>query len=56
VNGFVVGISGGVDSAVTSTYALGLSVLCIEMPIHQHADHVSRAKEHIEQLKNRFLM
>jgi NAD+ synthase len=21
------------------------------MPIHQHADHVSRAKEHIEQLK-----
>jgi NAD+ synthase len=56
-NGFVVGISGGVDSAVTSTLCAqtGLSVLCIEMPIHQHADHVSRAKEHIEQ-KNRFLM
>jgi NAD+ synthase len=28
----------------------------IEMPIHQHADHVSRAKEHIEQLKKGFLM
>ena len=56
VNGFVVGISGGVDSAVTSTLCAqtGLNVLCVEMPIHQHASHVSRAKEHIEQLKNRF--
>jgi NAD+ synthase len=30
----------------------GLS--CVEMPIHQHACHVNRAKEHIAQLKNRF--
>lgn len=56
VNGFVVGISGGVDSAVTSTLCAqtGLKVLCVEMPIHQHASHVSRAKEHIDQLKKRF--
>ncbi|MFT5251492.1 MAG: NAD+ synthase [Flavobacteriales bacterium] len=56
VNGFVIGISGGVDSAVTSTLCAqtGLAVLCVEMPIHQHASHVSRAKEHIEQLKSRF--
>ncbi|AOZ99679.1 NAD(+) synthase [Flavobacterium commune] len=56
VNGFVVGISGGVDSAVTSTLCAqtGLQVLCVEMPIHQHVSHVSRAKEHIEQLKKRF--
>ncbi|WP_026712336.1 NAD(+) synthase [Flavobacterium daejeonense] len=56
VNGFVVGISGGVDSAVTSTLCAqtGLQVLCVEMPIHQHKSHVSRAKEHIEQLKKRF--
>jgi NAD+ synthase len=56
VNGFVIGISGGVDSAVTSTLCAqtGLKVLCIEMPIHQAPSHVSRAKEHIEQLKNRF--
>jgi len=56
VNGFVVGISGGVDSAVTSTLCAqtGLQVLCIEMPIHQHQSHVNRAKEHIEQLKKRF--
>ena len=56
VNGFVIGISGGVDSAVTSTLCAqtGLKVLCIEMPIHQAPSHVSRAREHIEQLKSRF--
>ncbi len=56
VNGFVVGISGGIDSAVTSTLCAktGLEVLCIEMPIHQAPSHVSRAQEHIAQLKERF--
>ena len=56
VNGFVVGISGGIDSAVTSTLCAktGLDVLCIEMPIHQAASHVSRAEEHIKQLKASF--
>jgi len=53
VNGFVVGISGGIDSAVTSTLCAktGLEVLCIEMPIHQAKSHVTRAQEHIAQLK-----
>ena len=56
VNGFVVGISGGVDSAVTSTLCAqtGMTVLCVEMPIHQAPSHVSRGREHIEQLKKRF--
>jgi NAD+ synthase len=56
VKGFVIGISGGIDSAVTSTLCAqtGLSVLCIEMPIHQAPSHVSRAREHIAQLKNNF--
>jgi len=56
VNGFVIGISGGVDSAVTSTLCAqtGLQVLCVQMPIHQAESHVTRAKEHIEQLKKRF--
>ncbi|OBQ57397.1 NAD(+) synthase [Tamlana sp. s12] len=56
VNGFVIGISGGIDSAVTSTLCAktGLNVLCIEMPIHQAESHVSRAQEHIAQLKERF--
>lgn len=56
VNGFVIGISGGVDSAVTSTLCAqtGLKVLCVEMPIHQAENQVSRGREHIEQLKKRF--
>ncbi len=56
VNGFVVGISGGIDSAVTSTLCAktGLDVLCIEMPIHQAQSHVTRAQEHIAQLRSRF--
>ena len=49
-------VSGGVDSAVTSTLCAktGLDVICLEMPIHQAESHVSRAQEHIEQLKKRF--
>ncbi len=56
VNGFVIGISGGIDSAVTSTLCAktGFPVLCVEMPIHQSENQVSRAKEHISQLKERF--
>jgi NAD+ synthase len=56
VNGFVIGVSGGVDSAVTSTLCAqtGLKVVCVEMPIHQAESHVSRAREHIFQLKTRF--
>jgi len=55
-NGFVIGISGGVDSAVTSTLCAqtGLTTLCVEMPIHQDSTQVSRGREHIEQLKKRF--
>jgi NAD+ synthase len=56
VKGFVVGVSGGIDSALTSTLCAktGLTTLCVEMPIHQAASQVSRAEEHIAQLKNRF--
>ena len=56
VNGFVVGISGGIDSAVTSTLCAltGLPTLCVELPIHQAASQVNRANEHIKQLKDRF--
>ncbi|MCF6280202.1 MAG: NAD(+) synthase [Flavobacteriaceae bacterium] len=56
VKGFVIGISGGIDSAVTSTLCAktGFPVLCVEMPIHQGINQVNRAKEHITQLKERF--
>lgn len=56
VSGFVVGISGGIDSAVTSTLCAktGLTTLCVELPIHQAPSQVNRANEHIKQLKKRF--
>ncbi|RDK84229.1 NAD(+) synthase [Marinirhabdus gelatinilytica] len=56
MEGFVLGISGGIDSALTSTLCAktGLRVLCVEMPIHQHPNQVTRAQEHIAQLKKRF--
>ncbi|XOD67473.1 MAG: NAD(+) synthase [Flavobacteriales bacterium Tduv] len=56
LNGFVVGISGGIDSAVTSTLAAktGHPVFVLEMPIHQNIDQVTRAQEHIRFLKARF--
>ncbi|MEC4050414.1 NAD(+) synthase [Flavobacterium sp. SUN046] len=56
IKGFVVGISGGVDSAVTSTLCAqtGYPTLCVEMPIHQSANQVSKGREHINQLKVRF--
>ena len=54
-NGFVVGISGGIDSAVTSALCArtGLPTLCVEMPIHQAASQVKRAQDHIAWLQER---
>ena len=56
MNGFVIGISGGIDSALTSTLCAktGLRLLCVEMPIHQDERQVTRGREHIAQLKQRF--
>ncbi len=56
MEGFVVGISGGIDSAVTSTLCAktGFPTLCIEMPIHQAESQINRAKEHIKQLKKTY--
>lgn len=54
--GFVIGISGGIDSAVTSTLCAktGLDLLCVEMPIHQGKNQVTRADRHIEWLTDNF--
>ena len=56
VKGFVVGVSGGIDSAVTSTLCAetGLPTLCVELPIHQAESQVNRANEHIKQLRGRY--
>lgn len=56
INGFVIGVSGGIDSAVTSTLCAktGLNLLCVEMPIHQAKSQVNRAINHINWLKANF--
>lgn len=56
INGFVLGISGGIDSAVVSALCAktGLRTLCVEMPIHQPINQVNRAQEHITTLKDQF--
>ncbi len=53
LNGFVVGISGGIDSAVTSVLCArtGMEVLLLNMPIYQAASQYSRACAHIQQVK-----
>jgi NAD+ synthase len=55
-NGFVIGISGGIDSALTSTLCAktGKKVICLNMPIHQHKAEYDRGHEHIEWLKKNF--
>lgn len=56
MNGFVVGVSGGVDSAVVSALCAktGMRTLCVELPIHQSLEQVTRAQEHITHLKKKF--
>ncbi len=51
--GFILGISGGVDSAVVSALAArtGMHTLLLEMPIHQATDQVTRAQEHMAALQ-----
>lgn len=56
VKGFVIGVSGGIDSAVTSTLCAktGFPTLCLEMPIHQAESQVSRALNHISWLQESY--
>ncbi|WP_292008166.1 NAD(+) synthase [Chryseobacterium sp.] len=56
VKGYIIGVSGGVDSGVVSTLCAmtGMEVLLLEMPIRQKPDQVNRAQEHIDDLKKKF--
>ena len=56
MKGFVIGVSGGIDSAVTSTLCAktGLNLLVLEMPIHQAESQVGRASRHIDWLHQNF--
>ena len=53
---FVVGISGGIDSAVTSTLCsmTGKRTIVVTMPIHQNPDETDRGKSHIKWLKDNY--
>lgn len=55
-NGFIIGISGGVDSALTSTLCArtGLDVMVLNMPIRQTTEEFNRAEEHIQWLQNTY--
>jgi len=54
--GFVVGVSGGVDSALTSTLCAmtGERVIVINMPIRQASAQFSRSAEHIAWLQSKY--
>ena len=56
LNGFVVGISGGIDSAVTSTLCAktGKETLLLNMPIYQVPEQVSLSGRHIRWLEKHY--
>ena len=56
INGLVVGVSGGIDSALTSTLCglTGIKTLCLNMPIKQNKNQYLRAQGHIKWLKKKF--
>ena len=52
----VIGVSGGIDSAVTSTLCAEtkLKTIVVSMPIHQNNEELIRAQKHIKWLKNNY--
>jgi NAD+ synthase len=56
LEGWVVGVSGGIDSAVTSTLAArtGRPTTVLRMPIHQASDQDQRGADHIAWLASGF--
>ena len=53
---FVIGISGGIDSALTSTLCAetGVNTILVSMPIHQNKNELARAHNHIKWLKDKY--
>ena len=56
IRSLVVGVSGGVDSAVTSTLSArtGIRTIVLNMPIHQKKQQNDLSKKHISWLKDNF--
>jgi NAD+ synthase len=54
--GFVVGVSGGIDSAVVSSLCANTlkPTVCLTLPIYQPPSHIVRAEEHITALKKKY--
>ena len=53
---FIIGVSGGIDSAVTSTLCAmtGKPTIVLSMPIHQSKLQLNRANNHLEWLKSKY--
>jgi NAD+ synthase len=56
IKSFVIGVSGGIDSAVSSTLAAktGLPVYALGMPIHQKEEQESLSDAHLQWLQTNF--
>ena len=56
ISSLVIGVSGGIDSAVTSTLAAmtGLETIVLSMPIHQNEKQVDLQQEHIKWLQSKY--
>ena len=56
IKAFVVGVSGGIDSAISSTLAAktGLPVYALGMPIHQKEDQEILSDSHLEWLQSNY--
>ena len=56
IKSLVVGVSGGIDSAVTSTLCAltGLETIVVNMPIQQSTNEVDRGLDHVNWLNNKF--
>lgn len=56
ISSLVIGVSGGIDSAVTSTLCAmtGLPTYVLSMPIHQAQNQIDLQQEHIDWLQSKF--